>query len=139
MRSFHPRVNSVEVEWHEIRKFVLTHGLVKMDMKKCSALDFWRPIIKARQKFPRFHIILNCVLARSPTSADLECLCCLPSRINWVDHRSLEMDMLEKLLIVAWDNLLFTVHDFDPVVEVYRKKRRACVLRSERAHKGIQT
>ena len=89
-----------------------------MDMKRNCALDFWRPIIKAQQKFPRFHIILRCALALSPTSADVECLFSLLTRINRADRRSLEMDVLEKLLIVAWDSLPFTVYDFDPVVEV---------------------
>ena len=39
------------------------------------------------------------------------------------------MDMLEKLPIVARNSLPFTVYDFDPVVEVYRKKRRVRALR----------
>ena len=107
-----------------------------MDTKKNCALDFWRPIIKARQKFPRFHIILRCALALSPTSADVERLFSLLNRINRVDHKSLEMDLLEKLLIVARDSLPFTVYDFDPVVEVYRKKRQVLALRGERTDKG---
>ena len=107
-----------------------------MDMKKNCALDFWRLIIKARQKFPRFHIILRCALALSPTSVDVERLFSLLNRINWADRRSLKMDLLEKLLIVARDSLPFTVYDFDPVVEVYRKKRRVRALRGERADKG---
>ena len=55
---------------------------------------------------------------------------------HWTGRRSLEMDMLEKLLIVARDSLPFTEYDFDPVVEVYRKKGRVRALRSERADKG---
>ena len=126
----------VEAEWHEVQKFVLTRGLLKMDMKKNCVLDFWRPIIKARQKFPRFHIILNCALALGPTSVDVERLFSLLNCINRADRRSLEMDMLEKLLIVARDSLPFTEYGFDPVVEVYRKKRRVRALRGERADKG---
>ena len=103
---------------------------------KICALDFWRPIIKARQKFPRFDIILRCALALSPTSADVERLFSLLNRINRADRSSLKMDMLEKLLIVAQDSLPFTEYDFDPVVEVYRKKGRVCALRSARADKG---
>ena len=65
--------------------------------------DFRRPIIKARQKFLRFHIISRCALALIPTSADLEQLFSFLNWINRVDCRSVEMDMLEKLLIVARD------------------------------------
>ena len=126
----------VEAQWHQVQKFVLRHGLLKMDTRKNCALDFWRPIIKARWKFTRFHIILRCALALSPTSADVESPFSLLNHITRADRRSPEMDMLQKLLIVAQDKLPFTVYDFDPVVEVYRKKRRVRALRGERADKG---
>ena len=53
----------VEAEWHEVQKFVLTHDLLKINMKKCFALDFLSPIVKAWQKFPCLHVILRCALA----------------------------------------------------------------------------
>ena len=43
--------------------------------------------------------------------------------------------LVEKLLIVARHSLRFNLFDVDPVVEVYRRKRRVYVLRSERADK----
>ena len=61
------------------------------------------------------HYMLRCALAVSPTSADVEHLLSLLSRINWVDCKSL--DMLEKLLLLARDSLLFTVYDYDLVLD----------------------
>ena len=67
--------------------------------------------------------------------------CCLSfdPLLNWInsaDRRRLEMDMLEKLLVVACDAALFYEYNYQPVVEEYRKKRRHSNLQSEHADKG---
>ena len=124
---------AVETEWKEVKAFIIEKGLLK---KGVSVFEFWRPIIQQPILFPNLHVILRCALALSPTSCDVERLFSLLNRINSHDRRTLGMDQLEKLLVVARDAVSWSEYDFSQVVQRYRQKRRVRVIRQSRKDKG---
>ena len=54
--------------------------------------------------FPRCFVCCTIPYKLPCKNADVKLLFSSLNRINWADHRSLKMDMIEKLLVVARDS-----------------------------------
>ena len=80
--------------------FIISKCLLSPEMRVSSIVNF---LETSNYSNGHLHILLRCALALSPTSADVERLFSLLNRINSADRRHREMDMLEKLLVVARD------------------------------------
>lgn len=110
-------------EWGEVKEWIARSGVHKVALEKRDSMVVWRDVIRQKERFPKMHVILRAALSLTIGSVECERLFSTMNRINRADRRRLNLDTIEREVVVMRDSLPWEQYDFTSALAHYAAKR----------------